>query len=121
MVKYLVLLDVDAIHFLKIKKRARALVSRGYGLYRNDPKFYLKDQLSSDAMRFNRVSSTQPILNKAKFVDPDDTRVYIQSAKLGSGKRSRWLNMDSSNLWKWLTGIAIAGSLAYGFLVYGGF
>lgn len=119
MTKYLVLLDVDVIRFLKVKKRARALVSRDYGLYRNDSKFYIKDFQSSDAMRFNRVSSTQPILPRAKFIDPDDTRVYIQSAKLGSGKKKRWLNMDSNNLWKYLTAIALVGSLIYGFLVYG--
>lgn len=110
---------MDVIRFCKVKKRARSLVSRDYGLYRNDPKFYVKDARSSDAMRFNRVSSTQPILTKAKFIDPDDTRCYIQSAKLGSGKRARWLNMDANNLWKYLTVVAVVGSLIYGFAIYG--
>ena len=31
------------------------------------------------------------------------TRAKIDSMKLAGSKRKMWLNMDSSNIWKWLT------------------
>lgn len=117
--KYLVLIDVDCIYFCKVKKKAKTMLTKNNGLYTNETRYYVKDIRSSDAMRFNRVSSTQPVLPKAEFVDPDMIRVKIRSSKLGHKQRKTWLNMDSNNIWKWLTGIAIVGSLIYGFLVMG--
>ena len=47
------------------------------------------------------------------------TRAKIDSMKLAGSKRKMWLNLDSSSLWKYLTAIAVVGSLIYGFTVYG--
>lgn len=121
MTKYLVLVDVDAVHFLRVKKGAKALITRNGRLYRNDSNYYVKDYLSSDALRINRMDSTQPVLTKVQYSDPDLTRVFIQSAKLSGNKKKIWLNMDSSKLWQYLTAIIVVGSLLYGFLSSGGF
>lgn len=121
MTKYLVLVDVDAVRFLRVKKGAKALITRNGRIYRNDSDYYIKDYLSSDAIRINRMDSTQPVLTRAQFSDPDMTRVFIKSSKLSGSKKKIWLNMDASQIWKYLTAIIIVGSLAYGFLVSGGF
>lgn len=120
MTKYLVLVDVDAVHFLRVKKGAKALITRNGRIYRNDSGYYVKDYLSSDAIRINRLDSTQPVLTGAEYCDPDLTRVYIKSAKLSGSKRKIWLNMDASKMWQYLTAIIVVGSLLYGFLANGG-
>lgn len=121
MTKYLVLIDVDKVRFLKVKKGAKSLITRNGRIYRNDAGYYVKDYLSADALRINRLDSTQPVLTRAQFSDPDLTRVYIESAKLSGSKKRVWLNMDASKIWQYLTAVAIVGSLLYGFLIYGGF
>lgn len=117
--KYLVIIESNRIKFLKMKKNARALVTVNGRIYPNDDGYYVKDHYSSEAMRFQRIDSTQIISNSSIFIDPDMTRVKIKSMQLAGSKRKLWFNMDSSKLWKWLTAIAIVGSLIYGFLVMG--
>ena len=117
--KYLVIIESNRIKFLKMKKNARALVTVNGRIYPNDDGYYLKDHFSSEAMRFQRIDSTQIITNHIEFIDPDMTRVKIKSMQLAGSKKKLWFNMDSSQLWKWLTAIAVVGSLIYGFLVMG--
>lgn len=114
--KYLAIEECDRITFVKIKKSAKALVTLRGRLYRNDDQFYVKDYMSSDAVRFQNIDSSQIVSNIPIFVDPDMTRAYADSAKLSGNKRRIWLNMDSGNLWKYFTVIAVIGSLLYGFL-----
>lgn len=117
--KILALVEVNRIRFVKMKKNARPLVTINGRIYPNDDELYLKDQISGVAYRFQRIDSSQILHRKRIFIDPDMTRAKIDSMKLAGSKRKMWLNMDSSNLWKWLTAIAVVGSLIYGFMVYG--
>lgn len=117
--KYLAVMESNRIRFLKMKKNARPLVTVNGRIYPNDDEIYLKDHFSSDAIRFQRIDSSQIVSNRPIFIDPDMTRIKIKSMQLAGSKRKLWLNMDSSKLWKWLTAIAVVGSLIYGFLVMG--
>lgn len=117
--KILVILESNRIRFLKMKKNAKPLVTINGRIYPNDDDLYIKDQCSSIAMRFQRIDSSQIIFNRPIFIDPDYTRAKIDSMKLAGTKKKLWLNLDSSKLWKYLTFIAVAGSLIYGFLVMG--
>lgn len=117
MAKFLARIEVNRILFIKVKKKAKALVTVDGRLYPNDDKYYLKDRLSDDAITFRNIDSTQVIFNRPVFIDPDMTRAVTKSAKLSGNKKKIWLNLDSSKLWQYLTIIAIVGSLIYGFLV----
>jgi hypothetical protein len=117
--KYLAIVEVNRIRFLKLKKNARPLVTVNGRIYPNDDVYYVRDHLSSDAVRFQRIDSSQIIHCRYVFIDPDMTRAKIDSMKLANTKRKLWTNLDSGQLWKWLTAIAIVGSLIYGFLVMG--
>ena len=117
--KILALVEVNRIRFIKMKKNARPLVTINGRIYPNDDELYIKDQISGNALRIQRVDSSQIIHRSPIFIDPDLTRAKIDSMKLAGSKRKMWLNLDGSNLWKWLTAIAVVGSLIYGFMVYG--
>ena len=117
--KFLAIIETNRIKFLKMKKNARPLVTVNGRIYPNDDELYIKDHYSADAMRFQRIDSSQIVSNRMLFIDPDMTRVKIKSMQLAGSKRKLWLNLDSSKLWKYLTVIAVVGSLIYGFLVMG--
>ena len=117
--KTIAIVEVNRIRFLKMKKNARPLVTINGRIYPNDDELYIRDRQSSEAMRFQRVDSSQIIHSRYIFIDPDLTRAKIDSMKLANTKKRLWLNLDSSQLWKYLTAIAIVGSLIYGFLVMG--
>ena len=117
--KILAIVEVNRIRFLKMKKNARPLVTVNGRIYPNDDELYLKDQISGTALRIQSIDSSQIIHRRPIFIDPDMTRAKIDSMKLTGSKRKMWLNLDGSNLWKWLTAIAVVGSLIYGFMVYG--
>ncbi len=119
--KYLALIECNRISFLKMKKRAKSMVTVDGGLYPVWDDLYIKDHNSADAFRFQRKDSAQPVHSRPIFVDPDFVRALIMSLKLAGNKRKHWLNMDASNLWKYLTATAIIGALIYGFIVGGGF
>lgn len=119
MTRYFARIEVDRILFLKVKRRAKNLLTVGGRLYPNDDYLYIKDYLSADAIRFNRIESSQPITCRGDYVDPDSTRIKILYGKLTGNKKKLWLNMDASNLWKYLVGIIIAGSIIYGMLTGG--
>lgn len=117
--KYIARMEINRILFIKVKKKAKALVTVDGRLYPNDDKYYVKDALSDDAVRFQPIDSSQIVFTRPVFIDPDMTRAVAKSAKLSGNKKKIWLNMDSPQLWKYLTAIAVVGSLIYGFLVMG--
>ena len=119
MVRYFARIEVDRILFLKVKKRAKNLLTVGGRLYPNDDYLYVKDYLTADAIRFNNIESSQPITCRPTYVDPDATRIKILYGKLTGNKKKLWLNMDASNLWKYLVMVIIAGSILWG-LISGG-
>lgn len=118
--KYLTLVECDQITFFRIKKKAKSLVTVKSRLYPLFDDLYIKEHDGRDAYRINRIDSTQPVHVKPTYVDPDYVRVLIKSMKIAGQKKKMWLNMDASQLWKYLTGVIIIGALIYGFLVGGG-
>lgn len=117
--KFLAVVEINRIRFLKLKKAERPLVSIFGRMYPNDDDLYVKDRFSGDAVRFQRIDSSQIIHCRRIFIDPNMTRAKAKSMNQAGTKRKLWLNMDSSQIWKWLTAIAVVGSLIYGFLVMG--
>ena len=120
MTRYFARIEVDRVLFLKVKRRAKNLLTVGGRLYPNDDYLYIKDYYSADAVRFNRIESSQPITCRGDYVDPDTTRIKILYGKLTGNKKRLWLNMDASNIWKYLVAIIVAGSIVYGLIVGGG-
>lgn len=117
--KYIAVVEVNRIRFLKMKKNARPLVTINGRMYPNDDELYLKDQISGTACRFQRIDSTQILHRRPIFIDPNMTRGKAKSMNQAGTKRKLWANLDSNNLWKYLTVVAVVGSLIYGFLIYG--
>lgn len=120
MTKFLILVEVDNVRCIRLRKGARSMISRQGRLYRTDDDLFIRDQRSTDAALIYRIDSTQPILCKPKIISPDLTRTYIASAKLSGNKKKTWLNLDGGKAWKMLTAVAIVGSIVYGFMIGGG-
>lgn len=117
--KILAIVEVNRIRFLKLKKSERPLISIFGRMYPNDDELYIRDQISSEAYRFQRIDSSQIIHRRPIFIDPNMTRQKAKSMNQAGTKKKLWLNLDSSKLWQYLAAIAIVGSLIYGFLVMG--
>ena len=90
-------------------------------LYRTDEDLFSADQLTGDCMVIYDLNETQPYLSRAKFVDPNMTRAYIDSAKMGAGRKKIWGNLDGNKIYQILIPIVIIGSIVYAFLTNGGF
>lgn len=119
MTRYFARIEVDKVTFFKVKRRAKNLLTVGGRLYPNDDWLYVKDYLSADAIRFNRIESSQPITSQGVYVDPDTTRIKILYGKLTGNRKKLWLNLDASNVWKYLVMVIVVGSILWG-LISGG-
>ena len=89
-------------------------------LYRTDDDLFLCDMQSSDCYVIYDINETQPYLPKAKLIDPNMTRAFIDSAKMVGNKKRVWGRLDGSQLYKYFAAVAIVGSLIYGFMIGGG-
>lgn len=119
--KHLVRLECDRIKIYRLKKGPRQMVSVASRLYRTDDWIMVKDLRTSDAMAFYDIDDTQPWMVKPTLVDPDMTRLLINSAKLNGSKKSIWADLKPGHLMEYLSAIIVVGALAYGFLISGGF
>lgn len=116
--KVIAIVEVNRIRFLKMKKNAKPLVTINGRMYPNDDELYLKDQISGVAYRFQRIDSSQILHRRRIFIDPNMTRAKAKSMNQAGSKKKLWENFDGNKMWKYLTAIAVIGSLLYGFLVY---
>lgn len=85
-------------------------------LYRIDDEFMLKDKRSGDAMIIYPIDSTQPLLPKARLIDPDMTRAYIDYAKIGKNRKRIWESFDVKHFERILVPVLIVGGILWGFL-----
>ena len=109
--------ETDEISVTKLRKGSRPMVSKKGRLYRADDRLFIRDRESSDAYLIYNIDQTQPILPREEFLDTNITRAYIDSSKIAGNKKTSWMNLDSGKLWKYLTVIAVVGSLIYGFMM----
>lgn len=119
--KNLVRIECDKITFYKLKKGPRQMVSVASRLYRIDDNVMVKDVKTSNAYIFYEIDQTQPLHILPVILDPDLTRVYIDSAKLAGNKKSIWMNLSGSKLMEYLTFVIAGGAILWGLLSSGGF
>lgn len=118
--KYLVRKECDRIKFYRIKKGPRQMVSVGGRLYRIEDSVMSKDILTDNAIIAYDIDDTQPWGAIPVMIDPDMTKVLIDSAKLSGTKKSTWANLDGSKLMNTLIGIIVIGIIGYCILSGGG-
>lgn len=111
MTKYIVRLETDRIKWFKIKKAHRELITLHGRLYDNEDRLYVKDRHSSDAIMIKPIDSNQVAKPRAVLVDPNRIRAKIMSKEISGSKKKAWLNFDASNLWMYLIGAIIVGSV----------
>lgn len=115
--KYVAIIEADRVKFYRLKKgQRRQMVSVAGRLYRSDDDLMLRDMRSDACMVIYRIDSSQPLMPNARLVDPDETRAYMDSAIRAGNRKKKWIQLDSSKAWEWLTIIIVLGALAYGFL-----
>lgn len=115
-VKYFCRLEADRVRIFKLKKGPRQMVTINGRLYRIDDRFMLRDKSSGDAMIIYPIDSTQPILPRAKLIDPDMTRAYIDYAKIGKSRKKIWQSFDIKHFERILIPVLIVGGILWGFL-----
>lgn len=118
--KKLIRIEADVIRCNNLKKGSRQMVTVAGRLYRTDDSLMIADNQTSDCYVIYPIDDTQPMLPRAKLVDPDNTRVLIRSAKLGGNKKRIWLNLDSSKIVQYVAVVAIVGGVLYGIMMNGG-
>lgn len=118
--KSLIRIDCDRIRAYKLKKGPRQMVSIAGRLYRVDDRFMAKDSKTDHAMIFYEIDSTQPLMMVPRVIDPDMTKVFIDSSKIAGTKKSLWMNLSGSKMMEYLTVAIVIGAILYGFLVGGG-
>lgn len=109
-------IEADRVRIFRLKKGPRQMVTINSRLYRIDDRFMLKDKATGDATIFYPIDSTQPILPRAEFIDPDMTKAYIDYAKIGKNKKRIWQSLDIKHFEKWLVPVLIVGGLIWGFM-----
>ena len=118
--KKLIRMESDIWRCNRFKKGSRMMVSIASGLYRTDDRYSIPDNRSNDAYYFYDLNGTQPYLIVPEFVDPDQTRKYINHARLAGNKQKVWGSLDGKKLMNILMAVAIVGGIAYGFIAFGG-
>ena len=95
MTKFLVTCTTENIVFRKVKKGSRPLTIVNDRLYRLDDDLTWRDTNSETAMVVYDLDEQQP-WGDGTYVDPEFTKITIDSLKLGKGKVGRLtdFNMD---------------------------
>lgn len=118
--KKIIRMESDIYRCNRFKKGCREMVSIASALYRTDDELFIMDMRSNDAYVIYPINKTQPCLPIPRYVDPDNTRKKIVSAKIGGNKRSTWMKLDKNNFMTILSIVAIVGGILWGFISFGG-
>lgn len=118
--KRFIRVEKDAIRCYRLKKGQRQMVTIAGRLYRCDDDLFLRDLNTTDCAIIYEIDSTQPIMHRARLVNPDMTRAYIDSAKLSGNKKNIWSSLTGAKTWQYLTVGAIIFAIVYGFIIGSG-
>lgn len=86
---------VNGYQFRTFKKTFKPIVEINNRIYRCDDELFLKENQSELAILIYPMDSTQP-LGTGEYVNPDQTKIYIDSMK-NSGKKATFLSDLSIN------------------------
>lgn len=120
MAKSFIRIEADRIRVFRLKKGPRQMVTINSRLYRIDDDYFLSDKRTGDAIIIYRIDSTQPIMQKPTYIDPDMTRAYIDYAKIGRNKKRIWSNLTASKITNAIVPALIIGGVIYGVMMGGG-
>ena len=121
MTKYILRIETDRLKWIKVKKALRPYVGLDGRFYDNSDRTYIKDCHSSDAIRVTPIDSNQVGKVKPELIDPNDLRAGIMSKEIAGEKKKAFMNFDASNIWKYLIGIIVGGTILYTILTGGVF
>ena len=117
--KKILRIEADQISCRKLTRKPYQMISIFSRLYRLDDALFVCDKQSTNCYIIYDLNGTQPYGANPEYLDPNMTRAFIDSAKLARTKKTMWGKLGGLDLWKLLAMIALIGSLAYGFMVYG--
>ena len=111
--KWLIITEKGRITARRIKDGARPMVGIGGMVYRLDEGWMIRDQRSMDVICIYPMYGTQPITADGRYLDPDMTKAYIDSAKLAGGKRRILSSLDdiTAVISKLLIAVVLIGSI----------
>ena len=109
-------IECDRIRIYKLKRGPRQMVTIASRLYRTDDSLMVKDSRTDVCMAFYHIDKTQPLGPEPVLVDPDMTKVYIDSAKRAGTKKSIWGTLDTSKVTELLMAVMVVGIVAYSLL-----
>lgn len=113
MTKKLGIITSSVVTFYDIKKTLKPIVDINNRIYRIDDKLFMTQTDAANSYLLYEVESTQPKGN-GEFLDPDQTKMYIDSMKCGKKKPSKMTDgMSISKFLPVIVLIAIVMSVAY--------
>jgi len=79
-----------------IKSGKRPIVGSMRRLFRVDDRIASRDSRTGDAVVLYNIDSSQPLMSSPEFLDPDMTKIMIDSGKLSHPRKkaSIWSNLD---------------------------
>lgn len=87
MARYLVTATKSGVVFRKMKKGTRPMAIVNNRLYRVDDKLAWQDDRSNNSIIYYDIDEQQPY-GDGSYLDPESTKIHIDSMKLGKGKVS---------------------------------
>lgn len=94
MTKYLVTCSTTRVIFRKIKTTGNPLAILYGSLYRIDDKLFSSNNESSDSFVMYDIGEQQPY-GRGEYLDPEFTKVLIDSMKLAKGKATKMFDFNS--------------------------
>lgn len=111
MTKWLVTATKSKVIFRKITKSNRAIAVVYSRLYRTDDELFVSDHTSSDSFVYYDIDEQQP-WGQGRWLDPDMTKVLIDSMKMSKGKPTKLFDMNMEAI----MAVLVIGIVAFSFL-----
>ena len=111
MTKWLVTATKNKVIYRKIKKSNRAIAIVYNRLYRIDDDLFVADHTSTDSFVYYDIEEQQP-WGQGRWLDPDMTKVLIDSMKMSKGKPTKLFDMNMEAI----MAIMVIGIVAFSIL-----
>lgn len=108
MPRFLVTVTKQRMVFRKITKNNRPLTILYERLYRIDDDLFYSDRASENSLVAYDLDEQQPY-GDGQYLDPEFTKILIDSMKMGKGKINRLFDIN----WETITAILVVGVIAW--------
>lgn len=107
-VKYILRQEVDRWRVYRLKKGTRQAVSIADRTYPTDDELFYRDPLTSEAWETVDIDDLQPYRHAPTYYPVKKLSILNLSSKVTGNRKKRVLNLDSKQLYNYVT-IAIVG------------